>query len=287
MTSAPGAKIRRCSTLSMAVGWFLLASGCGGGPQASEPQPRSTFEKIYHDAEAGEPESQNVIGFMLFFGEVAPADQALAAHWFRSAASQGNVSALLNLALMHYFGSGANQDAEAAEDYFRRAQSGNPATGDPVARRSLPSTLGGLVAQTCEPTQAPNTIGEETYMMFCAGCHGLNGIPAFVDSPAFALGERLEKSDRELFRTVSGGHDVMPGWGDKLPDHLLLEALNFARSLELEFRDGVLHRPRRAPTQFFLFGPMTFDSVAYRSRAALSDEEVGGRVEDRFCSGAA
>jgi cytochrome c5 len=269
-----------------AVGAFLASAGCGGGPQAPDPRPGSTFEKIYHEAESGEPASQNVIGFMLFFGEVAPADQALAAHWFRSAAAQGNVSALLNLALMHYFGSGAHQDPEAAEDYFRRAQTEVPVTGDPVARRSLPSTLEGLVAQTCDPVRAPNTVGEETYVMFCAGCHGLNGIPAFVDSPAFALGERLEKSDNELFRTVSGGHDVMPGWGDKLPDHLLLEALTFARSLEVEFRDGVLHRPRRAPNQFFLFGPMTFDSVAYRSRAALSDEEVGGRTDDAFCSGA-
>jgi hypothetical protein len=64
--------------------------------------------------------------------------------------------------------------------------------------------------------------------MFCAGCHGLNGIAGYVGAPSFALGERMEKSDRELMGSITGGHEVMPEWGDKLPDGLLIEALRFA-----------------------------------------------------------
>jgi len=87
------------STLAGVAAALIVVGGCGGGPESPEPRPSSTFEKLYHEAETGEPEAQNIIGFMLFFGEVAPSDPALAAHWFLSAASQGNVSARFSMAL--------------------------------------------------------------------------------------------------------------------------------------------------------------------------------------------
>ena len=45
-------------------------------------------------------------------------------------------------------------------------------------------------------------VGEKLYITFCAGCHGFNDIAYYVNSPSFALGERLQKSDHELQKSI-------------------------------------------------------------------------------------
>jgi hypothetical protein len=44
-----------------------------------------------------------------------------------------------------------------------------------------------------------------------------------------------------------------------------------------------LHELRKAPSNYFLFGPMTFDSIAYRNTRARADEEVRGTA-GAFCT---
>ncbi len=251
----------------IAVGTGIVALvGCVQGPPESESPPTSTFETHYRLAERGDAYSQNLVGFMLFFGEMAPPDRGLAHHWFRRAAEQDHVGALLNLSLLHYFGIGGPRDTGEAQRRFQQAQEANLA-GEATR---LPSSLSALVLQSCARPRAPTTVGEEAYSTFCAGCHGLNGIAAYGGSPSFALGERMEKSDDELFNTVVSGHGVMPDWSDKLPREFLREALRFARSLEMEFSGGVLHPLREPPERYFLFGPMVADSIAFQRDSILA-----------------
>ena len=108
-------------------------------------------------------------------------------------------------------------------------------------------------------------MGETTFVTFCAGCHGLNGIAAYVDSPSFALGDRMEKPDAELIESVRNGKGVMPSWGDKLSDRQMRDVLGFVRSLEDQYEAGIVTGIRRAPGLYFLFGPMTRDPAAYQS----------------------
>jgi mono/diheme cytochrome c family protein len=106
--------------------------------------------------------------------------------------------------------------------------------------------------------------GEATYTMFCAGCHGLNGIAAYIGSPSFALGERLQKPDATLLYSIYQGKGVMPSWGDKLSEDRLLDVLAFVRSLQRHYENGLAEGIRRAPGRYFLFGPMEEDDAAYR-----------------------
>jgi mono/diheme cytochrome c family protein len=274
----PGSSV--AASFRAALTGLILATsfhaGCMGnsGPQDAPP-PTTTFEKYYRSAEAGDAESQNLVGFMLFFGDMAPTDRALAQHWFRAASDQGHINAGLNLALISYLGIDGPRDPDEALRRLRVAQA-NSSDSAGTGAVAVPSSLPALVAQVCLPATPVDTLGEQVYTTFCAGCHGLNGIAAYVGSPSFALGERLEKNHRQLMSTVLTGHEVMPNWSDKLPDAYLSAALRFARSLELEFRGGVLHDLRVAPDQYFLFGPMMADSIAYRSDSALGLETPAG-----------
>ena len=93
----------------------------------------------------------------------------------------------------------------------------------------------------------------------------------------------MEKSDSELLATITTGHEVMPGWGDKLPLEVLTGALDFARTLEGEFRGGVLHQLRTRPDYYYLFGPMSWDDVGYRTEGVTEYEENFDSLS-RLCS---
>jgi mono/diheme cytochrome c family protein len=97
--------------------------------------------------------------------------------------------------------------------------------------------------------------GKSVFDTFCAGCHGFNGISYFVSSPSFALGERMEKTDGELFRSISAGRGAMPGWGGKLADEQIRSVLAYVRGLQRRVEQGItvsLHSP---PSMFFVFRP--------------------------------
>jgi mono/diheme cytochrome c family protein len=186
--------------------------------------PETTYEKFLLLAEAGDAESQNVIGFMLFHGEGVGVDRVRAEMWFRQAAEQGNVRGQRNLAVMYSMGS---------------ATYGTDSEREPAA-----SAAQGQLS------------GEELYGRFCAGCHGFNGIARYVHSPSFALDERLEKGDAELMRSLLHGKGEMPNWDDKLSRAELEDILRFVRVLRLRYEAGISHRLRAEPSLYYLFGPM-------------------------------
>ena len=218
----------------------------------------STFDKVRRLALAGDPQAQNLAGFMSFFGEGAPASRELAGDWFRRAAAQGHAPAQLNLALMYYLGAGERRDRAQGERYFRLAAANANKSPD-LATRLVIRTLPELAHVSCRGSDSQGPMGETTYVVYCAGCHGLNGIAAYGGSPSFALGERLDKGDAELLQSIVEGHGVMPTWGDKLPGENLGAALRFVRQLERDFQSGVLHVLRLPPPLSYRFGPMSSD----------------------------
>lgn len=170
-------------------------------------------------AQAGDAESQNAVAFMLYHGEGAPQDRDMAREWFTRAALTGNERARRNLATMALL----------------------PAPGTEARQPAS----GGDVRQ-----------GEQLYLTFCSGCHGVNGISAYEHSPSFAFGERLQKGDAELMRSLSEGSQEMPGWDGKLTRRELMEVLAFVRTLRERYEAGIAAPLRAAPPYYYLFGPM-------------------------------
>jgi mono/diheme cytochrome c family protein len=246
---------------------FVFA-GCGYSARERallrETQARSTFEKFVRLAQAGDAKSQNVVGFMHYFGEGAPTDYYLAHRWFHAAADQGYVNAQLNLAVMHYLGRGVPEDLEEAERYFHLARQNGLASPNFSGRSTLPDSLAALAEGAIMAPQVDNGAGELAYVTFCAGCHGFNGIAAYVGSPSFALGERMEKSDAELMFSITRGHGIMPSWDNKLSLPELMEALQFVRTLPRQYQNGIAQVLRAPPELYFRFGPMSRDLTGRR-----------------------
>jgi len=223
----------------------------------------STFGKFFRLATAGDTKAQHLIGFMLYFGEGVQMDRAAAHHWFHLAADQGNANAQLNLAVMHYLGEGVRKDMEEAERYFRLAKNNTSPSVNSSVRHEVPRTLAELAERAAMRPWNSDLPGEATYATFCAGCHGLNGVAAYVGAPSFALAERMEKSDAELFRTMTRGHGVMPTWQGKITEQALVDALQFVRTLPAQYQNGVAQVLRTPPSLFFFFGPMSADPTGF------------------------
>jgi mono/diheme cytochrome c family protein len=216
------------SRLVPAVVAGLLAAtlaGCAMVPGAWEwdhPAFDSTWRRVLARAERGDAESQNAAGYMLYHGEGVAADRVLAQLWFERSADQGNARARRNLAYVRAFPPGAPGEAKSLA----------PAHASVASR------------------------GQLLYETFCSGCHGVNGIAAYENSPSFAFGERLDKSDAQLLRSLMNGMQEMPGWEGKLPDHELHAILAFVRTFPARFDRGVVELPRASPGLMYLFGPM-------------------------------
>ena len=94
---------------------------------------------------------------------------------------------------------------------------------------------------------------EGSYVKFCAGCHGLNGVAYYVNSPSFALGQRLDKSDEELARSITNGHGEMPRWGDLIKPETIRNLVDFIRELNRAFRRGIIEPLHDTPERYYLF----------------------------------
>ena len=252
---------------SGAVALLVLAAGaCGfdlGGPTGARP-PATTYEKFLAKAEAGDSESQNLIGFMLYFGEGAPKDLQGAHDWFHKAADQGNATAQRNLAIMHDLGVGVPAEHREADTYLQVSGSDAPTTSNGTALALWPENLAEAVARATDESPKDGSRGKDAFVTFCAGCHGLNGVAAYVNSPSFALGERMDKSDAMLLQSIMNGRGLMPDWGNKLAQKDLVAVLAFVRSLQQDYRDGIGRGLRPAPGRYYLFGPMENNDAAYR-----------------------
>lgn len=202
----------------------LLLLGCA--PAATFRDGANAYESTYlrklASAERGDPEAQNAVGFMLYRGDGVAVDRLQAQRWFEQAAAQGSARARRNLAYIA---------ASPPREQFSAKASAN--------------TVGG-----------PASAGELAYVKFCSGCHGVDGVAAYENSPSFAFGERLHKSDAALMASLLDGLQEMPGWEGKLPVGELREILAHVRRLPARYDAGIGASGGARTGYVYLFGVM-------------------------------
>jgi mono/diheme cytochrome c family protein len=223
---------------------------------AEKRQIETTFEKFLLRAEAGDADAQQLIGFMLYFGEGAAQNWSEAQFWFRRAARQGNTTAQLGLAIMYYLGTGVPRDVAEAEIFYAAARQSTGAQAQDSLPARWPERLADAVKLMRDTKPQRNLRGQSTYEVFCAGCHGLNGIATYVGSPSFAIGESMEKSDADLLFSIANGKGMMPTWSAQLSPEDRVLVLAYIRTLRHRMRSGIAMVLRDAPPIYFLFGPM-------------------------------
>ena len=137
--------------------------------------------------------------------------------------------------------------------------------------KSTPTPLSAsLLVTPSAPPVADRTqiqLGEKIYLRFCGGCHGFNGISAYVNSPSFALGERMHKSDEELASSIRNGRGEMPSWEFMLKPPEVDALVSFIRTFQQTYASGIDNRLRPDPELYFRFtpksqlGPANFHSL--------------------------
>lgn len=223
-------RVRHVLLLLAALGLALLqAAGCSL-LQTTAPKPPQTFDSTYQKyllkAEGGDPESQNAVGFMLYHGEGVRMDRAQARRWFERAAGGGSARAARNLAALA------------------------------TSRPAIAATSAPMLELPARPRTKAYDPGERLFMTYCGGCHGFNGIAHYEYAPSFAFGERLEKPDADLMRSLRNGHAEMPSWEEKLPLEYLVLILSTIRRLPERYDAGIDAAMNDAPDFYFVFGPM-------------------------------
>jgi hypothetical protein len=89
----------------------------------AEKRPFDAFQDLMELAEAGNPEAQYELGGFYHWGRVASADFTKARQWYERAAKQGNVDAMLGLAVIYGHGQGVKQDKAASYRWLVLASS--------------------------------------------------------------------------------------------------------------------------------------------------------------------
>jgi TPR repeat protein len=89
----------------------------------AEERPFDAFQYLKELAEAGNPEAQYELGGFYHWGRIASADFTKARQWYERAAKQGNVDAMLGLAVIHGHGQGVPQDKAASYRWLVLASS--------------------------------------------------------------------------------------------------------------------------------------------------------------------
>ncbi|MCP4044111.1 MAG: c-type cytochrome [Gammaproteobacteria bacterium] len=80
--------------------------------------------------------------------------------------------------------------------------------------------------------------GRDIYMANCAACHGFDGTPIMAGVPVFSKGERMEKSDAELLKSINNGKQPpapappMPPWKESLSAEEQQRVLTYVRVME-------------------------------------------------------
>ncbi len=77
----------------------------------------------------------------------------------------------------------------------------------------------------------PVAAGKTVYDRYCMGCHGPAGEGMMPGMPNFALGERLNTTDRDLAERIRQGNGVMPGFAGILSDREIENVVLYLRSL--------------------------------------------------------
>lgn len=179
------------------------------------------IEKIKPIAAAGDPEYQNLLGYMYFNGEGVEQNFEQAHQWFHQSAEQGYGYGQRNLGLFH---AQANptipsnySNTKEANLWLSLALASN---GSPIAGNSYDKFLN---PEPIHYNQHLNTlsIGKAIYYSHCAGCHGFDGCSSYSKAPSFKNGERLQKTSQQLRDSVANGLETMPGWSDTLSASLI------------------------------------------------------------------
>jgi mono/diheme cytochrome c family protein len=196
-------------------------------------RPESTYERFLPLALAGDPDIQNLLGFMYFYGEGVEPNYDDAHYWFHLAAEEGDFKAQRNLGIFHsrllpripekYF------DSEEANLWFSlaAASSRDPAISTLVSR-SYDKFLAADAEKLLKETEKRH-IGETIFVTLCAGCHGFDGHAPYTGAPSFALGQRLEQSNRVLVDSILNGKGLMSAWGSTLSKEMALATVSYIR----------------------------------------------------------
>jgi len=161
------------------------------------------------------------------------------------------VDSILNgKGLMSAWGSTLSKEqALATVSYIRRLDKGAAGSAQ-VAE--LPTPAQQLARDDRDETEP----AEKNYLQFCGGCHGFNGIAWYVNSPSFALRERMHKSDAELADSISNGRGAMPSWENMLLPHQIDALVKYIRTLPETYERGIGNELRPSPDLFFRFRPL-------------------------------
>jgi cytochrome c6 len=73
--------------------------------------------------------------------------------------------------------------------------------------------------------------GRQLFSTFCAGCHGVNGVPVMPGAPNFANQERLLQPDSVLLDSIKSGKNAMPAFQGALTDNDMHDVIAFLRTL--------------------------------------------------------
>lgn len=71
----------------------------------------------------------------------------------------------------------------------------------------------------------------QLYHENCAMCHGEDGAPIVPGTPDFSKGERMDKSDEELLKSIREGKEMMPSWKDEMSKEKRAALLSYARRI--------------------------------------------------------
>jgi len=145
----------------------------------------------------------------------------------------------------------SRQALQAALAYIRGELAGTP------QQVQLSSSLLPTAPTTASPLldREKIALGAKIFPRFCGGCHGFNGISTYVNSPSFALGERLHKSDDELAWSIRNGRGEMPSWEFMLKPSEIEALVAYVRAFEQTLQLGIGDRLRAEPERFFRFTP--------------------------------
>jgi len=199
-------------------------------------RPETTYERFLPLAVAGDPDIQNFLGFMYFYGEGVELNYDDAHYWFHQAAEEGDFKAQRNLGIFHsrllpripgkYF------DSEEANLWFSLAASSSRNSGvSTLVSQSYAKFLTADAEKLLKETEKRN-IGETIFVTLCAGCHGFDGHAPYFGAPSFALGERLKQSNGVLVDSILNGKGLMSAWGSTLSKELALATISYIRRLD-------------------------------------------------------
>lgn len=207
-------------------------------------------------AQAGVPEMQNLVGFMMVLGRGVLTDPGGAHQWLHKAAEGGSVEAILNLATLHR-DNDYDVSANSAETAKWIGKLPSPPTV--VYGVKVPEDEHKLqkILQITKPVLVVDPefkfSGRKIFKTFCGGCHGFDGMAVYPGAPSFLMGERLQRGDNELKRSVLKGKNMMPSWENILPESHIDDTLFYLRAIATLSRYSLFFDLGSPPKMHFIF----------------------------------